>query len=187
MSRQARKPRNRGRRNGKPSPNLGFPASRSPKKPAAIISRPFWGPIAEQRSTAFNFSAGTSSALDSLPELDDPATREEIAAAVESTLEQGLGNSHSLCHGDLGNLDFLLEAARRLRDPGLERRVYALAAGVLASVEAEGWRQGVPMGGDTPGLMAGLAGLGYGLLRLAEPDRVPSVLLLEPPPGAAVS
>ncbi len=125
--------------------------------------------------------------LDSLPELDDPATREEIAAAVESTLEQGLGNSHSLCHGDLGNLDFLLEAARRLGDPGLERRVYALAAGVLASVEAEGWRQGVPMGGDTPGLMAGLSGLGYGLLRLAEPDRVPSVLLLKPPPGAAGS
>ena len=29
--------------------------------------------------------------------------------------------------------------------------------------------------------MAGLAGIGYGLLRLAAPERVPSVLLLEPP------
>lgn len=80
--------------------------------------------------------------LDSLPELDSPETREEIAAAVESTLKQGLGTSHSLCHGDLGNLDFLLEAARRLGDLGLEKRVYRMAAGALASVEAEGWRQG---------------------------------------------
>jgi lantibiotic modifying enzyme len=29
--------------------------------------------------------------------------------------------------------------------------------------------------------MAGLAGIGYELLRLAEPDKVPSVLLIAPP------
>jgi hypothetical protein len=34
---------------------------------------------------------------------------------------------------------------------------------------------------DHQAVMLGLAGIGYGLLRLAEPDRVPSVLLLEPP------
>jgi lantibiotic modifying enzyme len=32
--------------------------------------------------------------------------------------------------------------------------------------------------------MTGLAGIGYGLLRLADPARVPSVLTLAPPPGA---
>jgi lantibiotic modifying enzyme len=32
-----------------------------------------------------------------------------------------------------------------------------------------------------PGLMVGLAGIGYGLLRLADPQRVPSVLVLAPP------
>jgi lantibiotic modifying enzyme len=32
----------------------------------------------------------------------------------------------------------------------------------------------------TPGLISGLAGIGYGLLRLAFATRVPSVLLLEP-------
>jgi lantibiotic modifying enzyme len=30
-------------------------------------------------------------------------------------------------------------------------------------------------------LMCGLAGIGYQLLRLADPDRIASVLLLEPP------
>jgi lantibiotic modifying enzyme len=29
--------------------------------------------------------------------------------------------------------------------------------------------------------MTGIAGIGYGLLRLAEPRRVPSVLVLAPP------
>jgi lantibiotic modifying enzyme len=32
-----------------------------------------------------------------------------------------------------------------------------------------------------PGLLTGLAGIGYGLLRIALPERVPSVLSLEPP------
>lgn len=118
--------------------------------------------------------------LDALPHLDGSEAREEIEAAVGSTLARGLGASHSLCHGDLGNLDFLLEAGRRLGDRGLIDRVHRLAAGVLAAAEGEGWRQGAPIGGDLPGLMAGLAGIGYGLLRLADPDRVPSVLLLEP-------
>jgi hypothetical protein len=32
----------------------------------------------------------------------------------------------------------------------------------------------------TPGIMSGLAGIGYGMLRLAEPDSVPVVLTLQP-------
>jgi lantibiotic modifying enzyme len=39
----------------------------------------------------------------------------------------------------------------------------------------------VPLGVETPGLMTGLAGIGYQLLRLAAPDIIPSVLVLEPP------
>ncbi|HYO51923.1 hypothetical protein [Archangium sp.] len=34
---------------------------------------------------------------------------------------------------------------------------------------------------ETPGLLMGLAGIGYGLLRLAAPERVPSVLTLAMP------
>ncbi|MFL6196078.1 MAG: hypothetical protein ACJ75H_18005 [Thermoanaerobaculia bacterium] len=32
-----------------------------------------------------------------------------------------------------------------------------------------------------PGLLTGLAGIGYGLLRAADPEHVPSVLLLDLP------
>ena len=40
-------------------------------------------------------------------------------------------------------------------------------------------RMGTPLEVESPGLMTGLAGVGHGLLRLAAPDRIPSVLLLE--------
>src|SRR6185437_3880694 len=50
--------------------------------------------------------------LASLPYSDDPAMRAEIALAIEITLAKGFGANHSLCHGDLGNLELLLSAAQ---------------------------------------------------------------------------
>ena len=108
----------------------------------------------------------------------------EIGIAVAATLADGFGRDHSLCHGDLGSLDFLLTAARRLGDREILERTYRLAGGVLSSIVTGGWRFGVASGAEPPGLMVGLSGIGYGLLRLAFPERVPSVLLLELPPAA---
>ena len=49
--------------------------------------------------------------LDSLRFLDDAAMREDIATAVDATLAGGFGKGHSLCHGDIGNLEILALAA----------------------------------------------------------------------------
>ncbi|NJL57749.1 hypothetical protein HC928_23425 [bacterium] len=46
---------------------------------------------------------------------------------------------------------------------------------------ADHWACGTPTGVETPGLMMGLAGIGYQLLRLANPQSVPSILTLEVP------
>jgi type 2 lantibiotic biosynthesis protein LanM len=116
-----------------------------------------------------------------LPHLDDEAVRAEIDAALRATLRQGFGGNHSLCHGDLGNLETVLQAAQRLDDRFWRAEVDRLAAMILDSIDQNGWRYGVPLNVETPGLMTGLAGIGYGLLRLADPDRVPSVLALEAP------
>lgn len=113
--------------------------------------------------------------------VDTPEVRADIAAALAHTQAHGFGGSHCLCHGDLGNLELLQQAAARLGEPGLTLRAGELAARVLESLEQGGWRCGVPLGLESPGLMNGLAGIGYGLLRLAAPERVPCVLLLEPP------
>ncbi len=116
--------------------------------------------------------------LASLPYIDGIAIREEIDLALETTLSQGFGMNHSLCHGDLGNLEVLLTASRVLNDPQYHVHVECLAAMILDSIETYGWSTGVPLGTEIPGLMTGIAGIGYELLRLVDPDNVPSVLQL---------
>lgn len=119
--------------------------------------------------------------LASLEYGDDPAIRAEIEAATRTTLSAGFGGNHSLCHGDLGNLDLLLGVARRFPEPHLQTLLEQLTSALLDSIDRQGWVTGVPQGIETPGLMVGLAGIGYELLRLARPERIPSVLLLAPP------
>jgi type 2 lantibiotic biosynthesis protein LanM len=119
--------------------------------------------------------------LRSLLHLDDSQIRAEINTALKTTLSQGFGTNHSLCHGDLGNLELLLQASVTLNESQWHSQVNRLAAIILDSINKYGWLCGVPLGVETPGLMTGLAGIGYGLLRLAEPARIPSVLLLEHP------
>jgi type 2 lantibiotic biosynthesis protein LanM len=119
--------------------------------------------------------------LAGLPYLDDETVRGEIETAVESTIENGFGGNHCLCHGDLGNLEVVTMAATRLGRPDWQERSGRLAGGILAGIRERGWLLGLPGRTESPGMMVGLAGIGYGLLRLAAPQRVPSVLVLEGP------
>jgi len=119
------------------------------------------------------------SRLLSLPWIDGPETRSEIETALETTVECGFGGNHCLCHGDLGNVDVLLEAGLRLGEPKWRIAAHRAAGMVLENIERDGWLCGNPVEIESPGFMTGLAGIGYELLRLAEPQRVPSVLSLE--------
>ena len=121
-----------------------------------------------------------------LRHLEDPLLREELDRSVALTLERGFGKNHSLCHGDLGNLDLILQVYREWGDAQLGEALSRLTRAILASVEKGGWICGTVANIEAPGLMNGLAGIGYGLLRIAHPDRVPSVLVMEPPPGEGV-
>jgi type 2 lantibiotic biosynthesis protein LanM len=122
--------------------------------------------------------------LASLPFHSDPEILQEIETAVETTLEKGFGRNHCLCHGDLGNLDLIMEAARTRRDGALRARAGRIAGGILQGIAEHGWLYGLQTGAEPLGLMVGLAGVAYGLARAAEPDRLPCVLTLSPPPGA---
>ncbi len=116
-----------------------------------------------------------------LEQLDDPQVRDEIAIALHSTTMHGFGGGHCLCHGALGNVDLLVKAATALGDENWLAEARRLTGAILADQAIRGWRCGVPGGVETPGLMVGLAGIGYELLRLANPQMIPSVLLLEAP------
>lgn len=119
----------------------------------------------------------------SLQRLDDAAVRAEIDTALNTTLAQGFGGGggHSMCHGDLGNLELLLQAGQVLGDPKWATHVGRITASILGSISRHGWLCGNQLWVESPGLMTGIAGIGYGLLRLYEPGKIPSVLALEPP------
>ena len=119
--------------------------------------------------------------LSTIQQLDDLAVRREIDAALHATLRRGFGHNHSLCHGDLGNLELLLQAGQMQEHERWHAEAYRLASPIVESVGRGEWLCGTPLGVDSPGLMTGLAGIGYGLLRLAMPARVPCMLTLDPP------
>src|SRR5581483_6557504 len=137
--------------------------------------------------------------LASLSSIADPLIQSEIEVALETTVKdgfgwnhEGFGPNHSLSHGDFGNLETLLIAASTL-DKGhpkllwIRSNLERITAQLLQSIKVHGWVTGIPLRVETAGLMIGLAGIGYELLRLAEPHLVPSVLLLAPPPDKNVS
>ena len=119
--------------------------------------------------------------LCSLHHMDEPLFRSEIRTALETTMAQGFGSNHTLCHGDLGNLDVLLHASQVLHEPRWELHAREIAARILHAANENGWLCGNPSAIESPGLMTGLAGIGYELLRLAAPDRIPPVLSLGRP------
>jgi type 2 lantibiotic biosynthesis protein LanM len=119
--------------------------------------------------------------LIALQHVASPDLEGDLQTAIASTINAGFGNNDSLCHGDLGNLELLVRA-RELGHHGDWESVLATeAARLVERLTAGRWRCGVPGGVEIPGLMMGLAGIGYGLLRLGATVRVPSVLSLEPP------
>jgi lantibiotic modifying enzyme len=105
--------------------------------------------------------------------------RSELEVAIQATVEYGVGRNHSLCHGDLGNLELLLEASRFLDTLPCPDHLQNLTGRVLDDIQQHGWKCAQPQRLEIPGLMTGLAGIGYGLLRLAAPERTPSVLTLQ--------
>jgi len=117
----------------------------------------------------------------SLRHLDGPEVRAELSTALETTLRSGFGGSHCLCHGDLGAIEVLNLAGKVLGEPRWTQAALQRAAVVVRQGREGGWRCGLPRGSESPGLLMGLAGIGYGLLRLSAPEHVPSILSLEPP------
>ena len=127
-------------------------------------------------------SAGVGIArLRALRSVQAPWLRQDLEEAIDQILADGFGRNHSLCHGDLGNLDFILQAAHQLGGEKLAHESKRLTAIILTSIETHGFRCGTPLCAESPSLMNGLAGIGHGLLRAAFPERIPSILACDPP------
>jgi type 2 lantibiotic biosynthesis protein LanM len=121
------------------------------------------------------------SRLDTFSSQRDDGVLVEIEAAVRATYERGFRSDHSLCHGYPSAAELMLLAERAGIATAQPPNASSWGEAMVNSIRQHGFVTGFPLGIETPGLMMGTAGIGYGLLRLTVPDRVPSVLLLEPP------
>jgi lantibiotic biosynthesis protein len=85
----------------------------------------------------------------------------------------------SLCHGLAGNAELFLVGGQLLLEPALHvvAEEIANAGRDQYHVPRRPWPCGITGGGTTPGLMLGLAGIGYFYLRAADPARTPSILV----------
>lgn len=116
-----------------------------------------------------------------LPQLDTASIRADIEAAVGTTQHSNKGLD-LVCCGRMGRVELLLEAAERLGRPELVETARQQASSVLRRKEKRGAyliHSLLPDGVYDPSFFRGTAGIGYELLRLAHPGRLPSVLLFE--------
>jgi len=120
--------------------------------------------------------------LGGLPALDTDEIRQDIAVAVATTCQADLRSLDGLCCGNLGRVDMLLAAAQRLDRPDLGDVAGRRATAAVERAEQSGayaLDPRLPRSAYAPSFFQGTAGIGYALLRLACPNRLPCVLLWE--------
>ncbi|HEX8697160.1 MAG TPA: lanthionine synthetase LanC family protein [Longimicrobium sp.] len=124
----------------------------------------------------------------------DDVYRREADAALRTTAyalqaaAQAGSAGFSLCHGDAGNAELLILAEQAFGGGGAMQLAEQVGRMGIARylLPRAPWPCGVPDGGETPNLMLGLAGIGHFYLRLFDPAKVPSILLLAPRGAEAV-
>lgn len=120
--------------------------------------------------------------LSGLPLFDSPEVRQDINAALRKVAESPIGDKDGLCCGNLGRGDMLLAAAVQKKDEQLHRRVVQIASVVVERARQwGGYRLSGQPGQDffDPSFFQGLSGIGFELLRIANPQSLPCVLAWE--------
>lgn len=113
----------------------------------------------------------------SLPHITRSALTEDLTLAMAALCDATEIGNHTLCHGNLGNMVI----ARTLGDlvPGPMHTFEASGRRIAKEILRGDAMSDLPFGMTPSGLMTGLAGMGYGMLRLIHGVRLPDVLRLE--------
>ena len=120
--------------------------------------------------------------LGALSVLETEEIHQDLEVALQTTQKYGLQGVDYLCCGNFGRLEVLLLAAQKLARPELQELALKKAAWLVARAKQTGAYQlsaNLPSHAFSPSFFQGTAGIGYELLRLAYPEVLPSVLLLE--------
>lgn len=106
---------------------------------------------------------------------------ENISSAIKAIDNYPFSGADNLCCGNTGNMDFLIEAAKKMNKPDLLAKAGKLAAFIHKRALSDGMYDLLakePGGIFSPGLFQGTAGIGYLFLRIAFDD-IPCLPLWE--------
>jgi type 2 lantibiotic biosynthesis protein LanM len=109
--------------------------------------------------------------------LSQPSTRKLMRRAAAATWRMGMGSNHCACHGDLGAWELLNHAIAAGEAPQ-ELTASKLLDAILTSLEQDGPTCGMGRTAFTPGLLPGLGGVAYQLMRAHPEHGLPSILTL---------
>ena len=112
------------------------------------------------------------------PPLSD--VRQELEVAIGTTQAAVHSEIDTLCCGNMGRVDALIEAAKFLGKNDLHLDAVRQARAVAdraAERGSFGWIVGNDR--DNLGLFAGIAGVGFTMLRSAQPEKLPCILIWE--------
>ena len=115
--------------------------------------------------------------LDLDPALAESSTRQVLRRTAAATWRLGMGWNHCACHGDLGAWELLEGAIARGEGPKDVSALH-LRELLLTSLENHGPCCGITRDAFPPGLMPGLGGIAYQLLRMHPDHGLPSVMTL---------
>lgn len=116
---------------------------------------------------------------------NDPSMREDAEVAIQTTFKNlnlySITN-YSMCHGLFGNAELLLYASGLLNQPNLRQQAEKIADECISEYldKKIPIPNGIQLPAETHDFMLGNSGVGYFFLRLTDPDKFPSVLLLRP-------
>jgi lantibiotic modifying enzyme len=110
------------------------------------------------------------------PALDRAATRKVVHRAAAATWRLGMGFNHCACHGDVGAWE-LLDHAIASGEAPKELSALNLLDLIVTSLEQDGPSCGVGRDAFTPGLLPGVGGVAYQLLRAHPESDLPSILI----------
>jgi type 2 lantibiotic biosynthesis protein LanM len=120
--------------------------------------------------------------LGSLSILQEEEILQEAEIALETTRNIELWGKDCLCCGNFGRFEVLLTGDQKLAKTQFQETIHRQIAGAVARAKINGAYHlfpNRPRAMFNPTFFQGTAGIGYQLLRLAYPNELPSVLLLE--------
>lgn len=116
--------------------------------------------------------------LDLDPRLEKETTRSSLRTAAATAWQFGLGSSHCACHGSIGTWEILDRASALGEGPkGVTRE--EILSSVVSALEDSGPSYGMLKDAFVPGLLLGMSGVVYQLLRADPASALPSFLVLE--------